>query len=237
MKRKALKCALPLSAPIALSFLALGAAFGLYITGEGFPFWMPIFMSTFIFAGSMEILTVSLLLSAFDPLQAFLLTLVVNARHLFYGISMLEKYKGTGWKKGYLIFGMCDETFSILCSTSPPPDVDKSWFMFFVTLCNHMSWVSGAAIGALAGAAFPFSTTGLDFILTALFMVTLLGQCREKRNRIPAAIGLCCSLVCRVVLGPDQFMVPAMLLMLAMLLLCRAQLSSQYLSTKAGASK
>ena len=114
---------------------------------SGFSFWYPALMSLTIFAGSMEFVTVHLLLGAFHPLQALVMTLMINARHLFYGISMLDKFKGTGWKKPYLIFGMCDESFSINYTAASPPDVDRGWFMFWVTLLNHFYWFSGSALG------------------------------------------------------------------------------------------
>ena len=133
-KLAALKAAFPYTVPILAGFLFLGMTYGVYMNVSGFSFLYPMFMSLTIFAGSMEFVAVSLLLSAFAPLQALLLTLMINARHLFYGISMLDKYKGTGWKKIYLIFGMCDESFSINCTAQIPQGVDRGWFMFFVWL-------------------------------------------------------------------------------------------------------
>ena len=173
-------------------------------------------MSFFIFAGSMEFLTVNLLLSAFNPLYAFFLTLMVNARHLFYGISMLEKYKNVGWKKPYLIFGMCDESFTINCTVTPPPDVDKGWFMFFVTMLNQIYWVSGATFGALLGYVIHFDTTGIEFVMTALFVVMFMNQWEEKGSHRSALIGLGCSLFCLLVFGSDKFILPAM----ALIILC-----------------
>ena len=155
MKKKAFRAALPYSLPICIGFLFIAMSYGFLMRSRGFSVFYPMAMSAFIFAGSMEFVAVELLLSAYAPLHAFLLTLMVNARHLFYGISMLEKYKGMGWKKPYLIFGMCDETFSINCTVTPPEGVDRGWFMFFVTLLNQTYWVAGATLGALLG----FSTT------------------------------------------------------------------------------
>ena len=162
MKIKAFKAALPYTLPICVGFLFLGMSYGFLMRSKGFSVWYPLFMSMFIFAGSMEFVTVNLLLSAFHPLSAFLLALMVNARHLFYGISMLDKYEHTGWKKFYLIYGMCDESFSINCTVTPPEDVDKGWFMFFVTLLNHLYWVCGATAGALLGYVIHFDTTGIS---------------------------------------------------------------------------
>ena len=133
--KKAFIAAFPKTIPIFAGFWFLGMAYGIYMNVSGFSFLYTLIMSLFIFAGSMEFVTVSLLLGAFNPLQALLLTLMINARHLFYGISMLDKYRKTGWKKSYLIFGMCDESFSINYTARIPQGIDRNWFMFFVTKC------------------------------------------------------------------------------------------------------
>ena len=164
-KKRAFKAAIPYTLPICAGFAFLGISYGVFMYTKGFSFLYPMIMSMTIFAGSMEFLTVNLLTTAFDPLAAFLLALMVNARHLFYGISMLDKYKGTGKKKVYLIFGMCDESFSINCTANPPKEIDKGWFMFFVTLLNHIYWVVGATIGGLIGPFIHFNTQGLDFVI------------------------------------------------------------------------
>jgi 4-azaleucine resistance transporter AzlC len=220
-KREAFKAAFPYTIPICTGFLALGIAYGIYMSAKGFSFVYPLLMSLLIFAGSMELVTVELLLSSFNPLYVFFLTLMINARHLFYGISMLEKYKQVGKKKWYLIFGMCDESFSINCSVTPPPQVDRGWFMFFVTILNHAYWVAGATIGGILGSYLHFNTEGIDFVLTALFVVMLLNQWNEKKNRLPTGIGLAASILCLAVFGADNFMIPAMLLITASLLAVR----------------
>ncbi len=220
MKTKAFKAALPHTIPICIGFLFLGMSYGFLMRSKGFSFVYPMFMSLFIFAGSMEFVTVELLLSAFHPLHAFFLALMVNARHLFYGISMLEKYKNTGWKKPYLIYGMCDESFTvnctINCSVTPPPDVDRGWFMLFVTLLNQMYWVAGATMGALLGYVIHFDTTGIEFVMTALFVVMFFNQWEESKDHRPALIGLGCSLLCLLVFGSQGFILPAM----ALIILC-----------------
>lgn len=212
MKRQAFLAALPYTLPICIAFLFLGMSYGFFMVSQGFSFFYPMLMSLCIFAGSMEFVTVSLLLGAFAPLHAFLLTLMVNARHLFYGISMLEKYRGIGWKKPYLIFGMCDESFTINCTVTPPAGVDRGWFMFFVTLLNHCYWVAGATLGGLLGSLLQFDTTGIDFVMTALFVVLFLGQWEEARDHRPALWGLGASALCLLIFGADRFIVPAMAL-------------------------
>ena len=227
IQKKALKAAFPYTLPICTGFLALGIAYGIYMNKSGFCFIYPMLMSLFIFAGSMEIVTVSLLLSAFDPLSAFLLTIMVNARHLFYGISMLEKYKNLGIKKWYLIFGMCDESFSINCSVTPPADVDHGWFMFFVTLLNHIYWVAGASLGGILGSYIKFSTKGIEFVLTALFVVIFLNQWDELTNRLPAIVGLLSSAVCLFLFGSGKFMIPAMIVIILVLTLLKTHTESR----------
>lgn len=208
--RRAFRCAFPYTIPIFAGFWFLGLTYGIYMNVSGFSFWYPMLMSLTIFAGSMEFVTVNLLLGAFDPLQALALTLMINARHLFYGISMLDKYRGTGWKKCYLIFGMCDESFSINCSAEIPKDVDRGWFMFFVTLLNHFYWFSGATLGGIFGSLLHFNTEGLEFVMTAMFVVIFLEQWRKERRHTSALLGLALPLLCLILFGADNFIIPAM---------------------------
>ena len=215
MKSKAFRAALPYTIPICIGFLFLGISYGFFMHSKGFSFLYPVLMSLFIFAGSMEFVTVNLLLTAFNPLSAFLLALMVNARHLFYGISMLDKYKNTGLKKPYLIYGMCDESFSINCTVTPPADVDKGWFMLFVTLLNQIYWVAGAALGSLLGSVISFDTTGIEFVMTALFVVMCINQWAETDNHRSALTGVFCSMVCLFLFGAQHFIIPAMALIIA----------------------
>lgn len=214
MKKKAFQAALPHTIPIAVGFLFLGMSYGFLMRSKGFSVWYPMFMSLFIFAGSMEFVTVNLLLSAFQPVYGFLLALMVNARHLFYGISMLDQYKNVGWKKFYLIYGMCDESFTVNCSVTPPPEVDRGWFMFFVTLLNQVYWVGGATLGALLGYVIRFETKGIEFVMTALFVVMFLNQWEESKDHWFALTGLGCSLFCLLVFGSGGFILPAMVLII-----------------------
>ena len=177
-------------------------------------------MSLTIFAGSMEFVTVHLLLGAFHPLQALVMTLMINARHLFYGISMLQKYEGLGWKRLYLIYGMCDESFSINCTVTPPEGVDRGWFMFFVTLLNQIYWVSGAMLGSV----LHFNTEGIEFIMTALFVVMFLDQWEKAKDHRPALIGVGCSAACLLAFGGQSFIIPAMALIVLSFTLGRSRL-------------
>ena len=218
---RALKAAFPNTIPIFAGFCFLGMAYGIYMNVSGFSFWYPMLMSMTIFGGSLEFVAVSMLLGAFAPLQTLLVTLMVQARHLFYGIAMLDRFKGLGWKRIYLIFGMCDETFSINYSAKIPEGVDRGWFMFFVTLLNQMYWVLGATLGGILGSYLKFDTEGLDFVMTAMFIVIFLDQWLKEKKHYTALIGLLVSVVCLLGFGADSFMIPTMIGVLCFLTLFR----------------
>lgn len=224
MRRKALRAAFPYTIPILAGFLFLGMAYGIYMNISGFSWIYPTLMSMTIFAGSMEFVAANLLLGAFDPLGALLLTLMVNARHLFYGLAMLDRFKNTGLKKVYLIFGMCDESFSINCTTDAPAGVDQGWFMFFVTLLNQIYWVTGATLGGVFGALIQFDLEGLEFVMTALLLVIFLEQWMKEKRHHTALIGLGMTAVCLAVFGASNFIIPAMLCIIAALTLFRRPL-------------
>ncbi len=160
------------------------------MNANGFPFVYPMLMSLLIYGGSLEFVAVEMLLSSFAPMQVFIMTLLIQARHIFYGISMLDRFKGMGWKKFYLIFGMCDETFSVNYTADIPEDVDRGWFMFFVTLLNQLYWVSGATVGGLVGSLLKFDTTGISFVMTAMFVVIFLEQWLKEDNHISSLVGV-----------------------------------------------
>ncbi|MES9685682.1 azaleucine resistance protein AzlC [Gottfriedia acidiceleris] len=217
----AFRFAFPHTIPIFAGFLFLGIAYGIFMNSLGFSAIYPILMGLTIFAGSMEFIAANLLLMGFNPINALLLTLMVNARHLFYGISMLDKYKGTGKKKIYLIFGLCDETFSINYTADIPNGVDKSWFMFFVTFLNHLYWVIGASIGGIFGSLVKFNTKGLEFVMTALFVVIFIEQWKKETKHISAITGVSLSTICLIIFGGNNFIIPAMLSILITLSVLR----------------
>lgn len=222
--RKAFLAAFPYTIPILTGFLFLGIAYGIYMNVSGFSPIYPILMSMAIFAGSMEFVTVDLLLGMFHPMSALILALMVNARHLFYGISMLDKYKNVGKKRWYLIFGMCDESFSINCTTEVPAGVDRGWFYFFVTLLNQCYWVCGAAIGGICGSFISFETEGLDFVMIALLVVIFLEQWMKEKDHTSGVIGIVLTVICLLIFGSKNFIIPSMLGILGVLTLMRGRL-------------
>lgn len=225
---RALKAAFAHTIPVLTGFLVLGMAYGVLMQSKGYgPLWS-VCMSAVAFCGSMQFVAITLLTTAFDPIQAFLLSLMVNARHLFYGISMLQTYKGLGKIRGFLVYTLCDETFSIASSVQPPEGVDRGKFYGFISLLNYCYWVLGSLLGGLVGGLVTFNTKGLDFVLTALFVVLFLEQMRTKENCIFGCIGLGCTLLCavavRLYFPGANLVIPAMLLILAVLLLGRNKL-------------
>lgn len=188
MRKKAFQAAFPYTIPIFAGFWFLALAYGIYMNANGFPY--PMLMSLLIYGGSLEFVAVEMLLSSFAPMQVFIMALLIQARHIFYGISMLDRFKGMGWKKFYLIFGMCDETFSVNYTADIPEDVDRGWFMFFVTLLNQLYWVSGATVGGLVGSLLRFDTTGISFVMTAMFVVIFLEQWLKEDNHISSLVGV-----------------------------------------------
>ena len=220
-KSRAFFAAFPKTIPIMMGFLFLGMSYGIYMKVSGFSFVYPLCMSLVIFGGSLEFVAVTMLLGAFAPLQTFLVALMIQARHLFYGIALLEKYRGTGLKKPYLIFGMCDESFSINCSAEVPENVDRGWFYFFVTVLNQGYWVLGATTGGLLGSFIRFDTKGLEFVMTAMFVVIFLEQWLKEKKHYTELIGVGASVLCLVLFGAESFLIPTLLCILCFLALFR----------------
>ena len=214
---EALKAAFPHTLPILAGFLFLGISYGIIMNINGFSFLYPFFMAIVIFGGSLEFVAASMLLGKFAPLETLMITLMIQLRHIFYGVSMLEKYQGCGKFKPYLIYGMCDETFSINYTADIPEGVEKGRFMFFVTLLNQIYWVSGALIGGIAGSYISFNTKGLDFVMTAMFVVIFIEQWQKEDCKIPGIIGVAATAVCLIIFGSTSFMLPSLASILLLL--------------------
>ena len=226
-KIKALRAAFPHTLPILTGYLALGAAYGVLLSTKGYGVVWALLTSTFIYAGSMQFVSVGMLGMGFHPLSACLMTLMVNARHFFYGIAMLDRLGGTGRLKPYLIFAMSDETFSLLCSSPPPEGVSRKWFLFFTALLDHSYWIAGSVAGGLLGGLVSFNTAGIDFVLTAMFVVLFINHWEATANQLPVLIGLGAALLCRIVLGPEKFLIPAMIVILVLVTLLRGPIEKR----------
>lgn len=219
-KAAALKAAFPLTIPVLTGYLVLGAAYGILMNSKGFStLWIAV-ASIFIYAGSMQFLTVALLAAGFDPVGAFLMTIAVNARHLFYGISMLKQYRGIGKLKPYLIFSLTDETFSILCSATPE-HVEKKWFYFFISFLDQLYWVTGSLLGGILGSLLHINTKGIDFVLTSFFVVILIDQWNAAKNHLPAIIGIVSAILCRILFGASDFIIPSMICIILLVTLLK----------------
>lgn len=217
-QRAALRAAFPPTIPVLTGYLCIGMAFGLLMSANGYGVLWALLLSAVCYAGSMEFATISLLTIGFEPFQALLMSVMVNARHAFYGLSMLERYRGTGWARPFLIFSLTDETFSLVSTLEPPEGISGRDFYFCISLLDYLYWLAGTALGGLIGGWLPFDTTGLDFALTALFIVLFLEQWSKSENRPAGLIGLGCTALSLALFGADGLVIPAMLLILAVLM-------------------
>lgn len=226
--KSVLKAAFPHTIPVMTGYLFMGAAFGILLESQGYNFLWAALMSLTIYAGAGQFVTVGLLAAPFAPVSAFLIILMVNARHVFYGFSMLDRFREAGRAKPYLIFGLTDETFSLLCSVPPPPGISPNAFYLAITLLDQSYWVVGCVTGALVGSSLSFNPAGIDFVMTALFVAIFVEQWRSVRNRIPGLIGLLGSTACLAVFGAGHFILPAMAVLVIALTVGRGPVENRF---------
>ena len=217
--KKNIKKAFMKSLPVMAGYIVLGIGFGILLKKAGYGLFWSFLMGLTIYAGSMQYVAVSLLTSGASFISVALTTLMVNARHLFYGISMLDKYEGAGKKKAYLIFSLTDETYSILCNDDNSEQLDRHWYRFFVSLFNQCYWVLGCVLGSVLGTVITFDTAGIEFSMTALFVTVFVEQWLTTKNHLPSIIGLLCSVICLAIFGANNFLIPTML-SITLVLLC-----------------
>lgn len=227
MNRKTLAAAFPVTVPVLMGYLAIGMAFGLMLQSIGYGALWAVLMSLVIYAGSGQYLGVSLLAAGAPLTQVAFLTLVINFRHLVYGLSMLEKFRGMGWRKLYMIFALTDETYALLSSARVPEGVDEHDFFFLVSLLDHSYWVAGSAIGSLLGSALAFDTTGVDFAMTALFLVIAVGQWKSAGSHLPALLGGAATLASLLLVGAEDMLLPALAIIVIALTLLRPRLDPE----------
>lgn len=223
-KNSTLKYAFLASLPVMAGYVVLGMGFGVLLQSKGYAWWWATLMSVFVYAGSMQYVGVELLAGGASVIATALMTVMVNIRHLFYGISMLERYKDVGMAKPYVIFALTDETFSLVCSPMLPEGVNEKRYYFLVSLLNQIYWVAGSTVGAIAGAVLPFNSQGIDFAMTALFVVIFVEQWEKTDQHLPALLGAGISIVCRLVFGASGFLIPSMIGITAALFLLKGHL-------------
>ena len=208
--KEAFKFAFPHTIPIMAGYIFLGIPFGLLAVSQGFSPLFAILMSVIIYSGAIQYAAIDVFLASFNPMNAIILTLMVGARHIFYGIAMLTKFSKLDSKKYYTIFGLTDETFSVLVSIDIPENLSRDWVYFFITLLNQIYWVSGTVIGILLGSMITINLEGIDFVLTALFITIFVDQWLNSSSKVPALVGILSGLLCLVLFGANNFMIPAM---------------------------
>ena len=213
------------SIPVLAGYVILGTGFGILLRNAGYGVLWAFAMSSLIYAGSMQYVGVGLIAGGASVVTTVLTTVMVNARHLFYSISMIGRYKDSGVYKPYLIFSLTDETYSLLCDGQVPDEEFGSLYRFFVSLFNQCYWIAGSVIGSLLGSVLPFSTNGIEFSMTALFVASFTEQWISGGNHIPALTGFSCSLLCLLVFGPEHFLIPAMLLITVVLTAAQSRIS------------
>lgn len=210
--------------PVLSGYIVLGIGFGIMLESNGFGLFWSLIMSLFIYAGSMQYVAIPFLVAGTNLITVALTTVMVNGRHLFYGISMIDKYKQAGKKKPYMIFALTDETYSLVCNGEYPEGEDEHTFYFLMSMFNHLYWITGCVAGSLIGAAISFNTAGIDFCMTALFVTVVVEQWLSTKQHLPAIIGFAGSLICLLVFGPGNFMIPSMVVIAAALTGCRRYL-------------
>lgn len=218
---KELRLALRQTVPVLCGYIFLGIAFGILLNQAGFNWGWAFFISLFVYAGSLQFVLVGFLSGGASLLSAAFTALSVNSRHIFYGISFIDKFREMGKLRPYMIFSLTDETYSLLCGTKVPEGLDWKRVFFFMALIDHIYWITGSVIGALAGEIIPFDTTGIDFAMTALFTVILTEQWLSSEDHLPAWIGIAGGILCLVLLGPDRFLLPSLILSAAAILFSR----------------
>lgn len=223
---KTLKAAFPVTIPVMMGYLFLGATYGMLMADKGSSAVWSLLMSVFVYAGSMQFVAINFFAGGVNWATVIFITFMVNIRHIFYGLSMLEKFKDAGRKKPYLIFSLTDETFSLLCSAKAPEGESPGLFFFFIALLDQLYWVAGSVLGGVAGGLLSFNTKGIDFAMTALFLVIFTEQWESTKNHLPAVAGVLASLVCLLLFGPSNFILPAMIV-IAFVLISGSKLSKR----------
>lgn len=209
--KKTMREAFIASIPVMMGYIVLGMAFGMLLESEGYSFLYALAMSVFIYAGSMQFVAIDLLISGATVINTMIMTLLINARHLVYGLSMIKKFEDMGKLKPYMIFSLTDETYSLLISAKTPEGCSQKYYLFFISLFDQCYWVIGSLIGSIVGSLLTINTTGLDFAMTALFVVIVVDQYLNSTKHLYTYIGFGISIVCLLIFGSDAFIIPSMI--------------------------
>lgn len=221
LSRTTLKYSFMQSLPVMAGYIVLGTGFGVLLADKGYSFWWAVLMSAAVYAGSLQYVGVSLLAGGASLISTALMSLMVNARHLFYGISMLKKYREMDGRRFYAIFALTDETYSLVCKAEVPDGVDLHSYYFFLSLMNQSYWIFGSFLGAFLGNTLEFNWAGIDFSMTALFVVMFVEQWEKADNHLPAVAGVAVSVICLLIFGAEYFLIPSMVFIALALLLMR----------------
>lgn len=221
MNRQLLQKAFLKTIPVLAGYIVLGMGFGIMMNDAGFSLGFSLAMSLFVYAGSMQYAGVSLLASGASVITTALMTVLINARHLFYALAMVVKYRGAKWEKPYLIFALTDETYSLVCDGEYPEGEDPYAYWFFISLFDQLYWVLGTLLGGIVAGSFAFDSSGIDFAMTALFVSTFTEQWLTNENHIPAMTGVVVTVLCRLLFGTDIFLIPSMIIITSVLLAVR----------------
>lgn len=228
--KQAFKKAFPYTIPVLTGYLFIGIAFGVMYAEKGYNFLWALLMSVVVYAGAGQYLAVNFFVPGMSFLKIIFLTFMVNVRHIFYGLSLVERFNKIGKSRWYMVFALTDETYSLLCTTKVPEGVDEAKFLFAISVLDHSYWVLGSVIGAVAGTLLPISSEGIDFAMTALFVVIFIEQWMEKKNRIPACIGLVVALIGLLIFGADGFVLPTMIAIIALLFIGKKKIDKEDVS-------
>lgn len=225
--KKAFRKAFPYTVPVLTGYLFIGFAFGVMYGEKGYSAWWAVLMSLMVYAGSGQYLAVNFFVPGISFLQIVFMTLMVNIRHVFYGLSLLEKFNRVGKKRWYMIFGLTDETYSLLCTVKTPEGVDEGKFLFAISLLDQIYWIIGSAIGGIMKNVLPFNAEGIEFAMTALFVVIFIEQWMEAKNRVPAVIGTVSAVLCLQIFGSGNFVFPTMILSILILFITRKRIERE----------
>lgn len=222
--QKMVKSALITTIPVMCGYLFMGMAFGILLEQAGYNFWWALLMAAVIYAGTMQYMAIPFLVAQTDLLTVAVTTLLVHFRHFVYGLSFISRFKSMGWRKYYMIFGMTDETYALLCAQRVPEGVNEEKYLFLIALLNHLYWISGCVLGAFAGQFLTFDTKGIDFAMTALFVVICVDQWRSSKIHFQTLLGFGCASLSLLLFGKDNMLIPAIIAMVTLFILLSKRL-------------